>query len=74
MKTVQLVPCAEYDRYSNPEPAGCDWTTTPPKPTTASIQAAMAVRDPQPAAPALLAGALGLLAALAIRARLRSRA
>lgn len=74
VKTVQLVPCAEYDRYSNPEPAGCDWTTTPPKPTTASIQAAMAVRDPQPAAPALLAGALGLLAALAIRARLRSRA
>jgi len=74
VKTVQLVPCAEYDRYSNPDPAGCDWTTTPPRPTRASIAAAMAVRDPQPAGPALLAAALGLLGALLVRTRVaRSR-
>lgn len=32
VKTTQMLPCAEYDRYSNPEPAGCDWIVTPPRP------------------------------------------
>jgi hypothetical protein len=32
VKSAQLVPCAEYNRKSNPEPAGCDWMQTPQRP------------------------------------------
>ena len=31
-KTVQLLPCANWDPLTNPDPPGCDWFTLPPKP------------------------------------------
>ncbi|CAB4697093.1 MAG: hypothetical protein F2667_03825 [Actinobacteria bacterium] len=34
IKTVSLVPCATYDRYSDPDPVACDWLVTPEKPAT----------------------------------------
>jgi hypothetical protein len=45
IKTTTLLPCAQYDRYSNPTPNGCDWIVTPPKPTPESIAAASASGD-----------------------------
>jgi hypothetical protein len=73
VKTVQLVPCAEYDRYSNPDPVGCDWTKTPPRPTARTIAAATAAESAgDPTAPVVLAAA-GLLAAVGIRRVVGSR-
>ncbi len=73
VKTVSLLPCAEYDRYSNPEPPLCDWIITPPKPTDASIAAAMAGPADSPVGPSLLIGgvSLGLAAAIRVAARRR---
>ncbi|UUZ59383.1 hypothetical protein [Nocardioides sp. B-3] len=73
VKTVSLLPCAEYDRYSNPEPPLCDWIITPPKPTKASIAAAMARPSDSPVGPALLIGGVGLGVAAAIRFAARRR-
>jgi hypothetical protein len=30
--TAPQVPCTAWDPYQDPEPVGCDWFTTPPKP------------------------------------------
>src|SRR5690606_37499587 len=32
VKSLQLLPCGEYNRSSNPSPANCDWFTTPAVP------------------------------------------
>lgn len=32
IRTAQLLPCSQYDRWENPDPAGCDWFDTPPEP------------------------------------------
>ncbi|RHW27448.1 right-handed parallel beta-helix repeat-containing protein [Nocardioides immobilis] len=72
IKTTSLLGCAQYDRYSNPSPNGCDWIVTPPKPTAESIAAASAGADqgPGPAVPVVLV-ALGLVGAAAVRFRSR---
>jgi hypothetical protein len=31
-KTALNAPCAEYDREDNPDPPGCTWFDTPPRP------------------------------------------
>ncbi|KAA1427583.1 right-handed parallel beta-helix repeat-containing protein [Nocardioides antri] len=69
VKTTTLVPCAAYDRYSNPSPAGCNWIVTPPKPTAESIAAASAGADQRPESPAvpLMVVAAGLVGAAALR-------
>jgi hypothetical protein len=33
VKSAQLAPCSQYNRETNPDPVGCDWFDTPPKPT-----------------------------------------
>ena len=48
IKTTSLLPCASYDRYSNPSPKNCDWIVTPAKPTPESIAAAPGRRGPGP--------------------------
>jgi len=76
VKTTSLLPCAGYDRYSNPQPRGCTWITTPSKPTPKSIAAAAAPshREPvSPVVPALVVGA-GLASAYLLRLRGRSTA
>ncbi|PVG83652.1 hypothetical protein DDE18_04820 [Nocardioides gansuensis] len=73
VKTTSMLPCAEFDRYSNPEPAGCDWIVTPTRPTAASIRAAAASPvAPDATGPVLLAG-LGLAGALVLRLVARRR-
>jgi hypothetical protein len=32
VKSVELLPCAEYNRTSNPSPSNCDWFTSPAVP------------------------------------------
>jgi hypothetical protein len=32
-KSAAEVPCAEWDPKTNPDPPGCTWFTTPPKPS-----------------------------------------
>ena len=54
LKSVELLPCAEYNRTSNPSPTNCDWFTTPAVP--AGRQAAP---DEVAAAPASGAGSPG---------------
>ncbi|MFC5727336.1 MULTISPECIES: right-handed parallel beta-helix repeat-containing protein [Nocardioides] len=69
VKTTSLLPCARYDRYTNPEPTGCPWVTTPAQPTEESIAAAAAptAREPaSPVMPAVVVG-VGLAGALALR-------
>lgn len=76
VKTTQLLPCAPFDRYSNPEPAACNWIVTPPKPTARTIAAAQAAsRHPAigPIAPVVVVG-VGLLGAFALRLRTRRAA
>ena len=69
VKTTTLLPCAEFDRYSNPSPPGCDWIVTPPKPTKASIAAASAPSRREPSNPmtALLLVGAGLAGAVGLR-------
>lgn len=69
VKTTTLIPCAAYDRYSNPDPSGCDWVDTPPKPTPASIAAAQAAADqgPDSTVVPVLVVAVGLLGAGLLR-------
>ena len=33
-KSAAEVPCAEWDPDTNPDPPGCTWFTTPPKPSS----------------------------------------
>jgi len=78
IKTVGLLPCAVYDRYSNPDPVGCDWLDTPEKPTTDAGAAGSGpqgsgidgVRTPVLLVALTMLGALGTTAA---GARLRRR-
>lgn len=74
VKTVQLLPCTQYDRYSNPDPVGCDWVKTPPRPTEKTIAArTAAARTPaSPIAPVVVA-AVGVVAAVTIRRMARGR-
>jgi len=68
VKTTQLIPCATYDRFSNPDPPACDWLDTPEQPSTDAGAAGTQVRSAPldgPGAPAALVavtlvGALGL--------------
>ena len=32
VKSAQLLPCSQYNRESNPDPAGCDWMDSPSRP------------------------------------------
>jgi hypothetical protein len=32
--TAMQVPCTAWDPYQNPNPVGCDWFTTPAKPSS----------------------------------------
>ena len=68
MKTVQLLPCAQYDRFSNPEPSGCDWTEHPAaadrRRRTAALMAPAPASGTDPSA--LMVG-LTLVAALSLR-------
>lgn len=69
VKTTQLIPCATYDRRSEPDPAGCDWLDTPEKPGSDSGSAgARAAEQPGdgPGTPATLL-AVTLVGALGIR-------
>lgn len=67
VKTTQLLPCAQYDRYSNPDPVGCTWLQTPRKPSVKAGSGLFAAGEPDdPTAPVLLAG-VGLVAAVLIR-------
>lgn len=68
VKTVSLLPCAVYDRYSNPDPVGCDWLDTPERPDR-DLGAAGTVRNgsgldgrgtPAALVAVTLLGALGL--------------
>jgi hypothetical protein len=80
VKTTQLIPCATYDRRSEPDPAGCDWLDTPEKPGSDSGSAgARAAERPGdgPGTPATLlavtlVGALGIRVAGARRQRARA--
>ncbi len=76
VKTTTLVPCASYDRHSNPSPEGCDWIVTPPKPTRESIAAAQAGADQGPDSPTvpLVLVAIGLVGAVALRLRTKRAA
>jgi hypothetical protein len=73
VKTTTLLPCAQYDRYSNPQPRGCTWVTTPSKPTAQSIAAAAAASDREPASPVVpaLVVSVGLVGAFLLRLRAR---
>lgn len=71
VKTTLLLPCAQYDRYSNPDPEGCDWIETPPKPQSQTAPKIIGQRTPVDPLLALL-GLGGVLAA-AIWARRRVR-
>ncbi len=67
VKTVQLLPCAQYDRFSNPEPSGCDWTETPPRPTASRTAALMAPAPASGTDPSALMVGLTVVAALSLR-------
>lgn len=73
IKTTSLLPCAQYDRYTNPAPPGCDWIVTPPKPTKESIAAAAANADQGPDSPIVPVAlvAVGILGAAAVRFQVR---
>ncbi|MQA60826.1 MAG: hypothetical protein GEU86_04890 [Actinophytocola sp.] len=71
VKTVQLLPCAEYNRETNPDPAGCDWTESPTKPGTQQAETIAAA-----GAHAGVSGGLGVIAGISLLAfvlRLRRR-
>lgn len=57
-KSLQLLPCGEYNRRSNPAPARCDWFTTPAVP--AGRQAAPDEGDaaPEPGSTVAAGGAV----------------
>jgi hypothetical protein len=33
-KSAAEVPCAQWDPKTNPDPPGCTWFTTPPRPSS----------------------------------------
>jgi hypothetical protein len=59
-KHARLLPCGTWDAQDNPDPPGCDWFTTPPKPGSAGARRAVAPARIARAAstPAALAGPL----------------
>jgi len=50
VKSAQLAPCSAYNRETNPDPAGCDWFDTPPRPAGRQSAAAGGVTAARPAA------------------------
>nr|WP_276509697.1 right-handed parallel beta-helix repeat-containing protein [Nocardioides marinisabuli] len=80
IKTTQLIPCATYDRRSEPDPAGCDWLDTPEKPSSDSGSAGSRASEQPgdgPGAPAALlavtlVGTLGIRLASARRQRAKA--
>ena len=49
-KTARQAPCATWDPHSNPNPPGCDWFTTPPKPGSGRARAIAAAQRSSAAA------------------------
>ncbi len=49
-KTARNAPCAQYNREDEPNPPGCNWFTTPPKPAARRDAPGEAATAPSPAA------------------------
>ncbi|GAA5124866.1 right-handed parallel beta-helix repeat-containing protein [Haloechinothrix salitolerans] len=73
VKSAQLLPCSQYNRESNPDPVGCDWMDTPPRPGS-SEGSLSTMSMPSQATTASGIGVLLAAAALGLVAWRRKRA